>query len=84
MPKKMEIVTQLFELSEWETNPFKKRAYLRASQIISGMKENEFYGRENYLDIPGIGQAINDKILQFKSSGEIKKWRELSEKFKAK
>ena len=77
---KKNIVSQLTDLSGWETNPFKKRAYLKAGEIISHMDDDEFFNRGSFLDIPGIGAAINEKIMQFKRTGVIKKWMELSEK----
>lgn len=74
---KKDLVKQLNGLAEWETNPFKKRAYSKASRIIADMGEEEFKGRDNFKDIDGIGEAIDKKILQFKETGFIEKWREL-------
>ena len=75
--EKNNLVTQLIDLSQYETNPFKKRAYLKASEIIAGMSREEFGARDNFKDIEGIGDAINKKIMQFKESGFITKWKEL-------
>ena len=74
---KRELVKQLNDLAQWETNPFKKRAYSRAGQIISDMNEEAFISRNDFRDIEGIGDAINKKILQFKETGVIQKWEEL-------
>lgn len=80
---KKNIFEQFKDLAEWETNPFKKRAYENAAQIISEMTDNMFFIRNDYRDIPGIGDAINEKILQFKQTGFIKKWKDLSSEKKS-
>ncbi|NIM12571.1 MAG: hypothetical protein GTO45_10700 [Candidatus Aminicenantes bacterium] len=74
---KKDLVKQLNGLADGETNPFKKRAYAKASRIIADMSEEEFNSRDNFKDIEGIGEAINKKILQFKETGFIEKWKEL-------
>jgi DNA polymerase/3'-5' exonuclease PolX len=74
---KKDLAKQLNGLADLETNPFKKRAYAKASRIIADMSEEEFKSRDNFTDIEGIGEAINKKILQFKKTGSIEKWREL-------
>jgi DNA polymerase (family 10) len=74
---KTNLINQLNDLADRETNPFKKRAYSRAARIIADMNEEEFGKRDNFRDIDGIGEAINKKILQFKESGFIEKWKEL-------
>lgn len=77
---KRELAKQLNDLAQWETNPFKKRAYAKAGQIISDMGEEAFFNRKDFKDIEGIGDAINKKILQFKETGFIQKWKELFDK----
>ena len=52
---------------------------MKAAQIISKMSEEEFRSRNNFEDIEGIGDAINKKILQFKETGFIEKWKELKQ-----
>jgi DNA polymerase/3'-5' exonuclease PolX len=74
---KKDLVKQLNDLAEWETNPFKKRAYFKAGQRIADMEEAEFNSRTHFEDIEGIGDAINKKILQFKETGFVKKWNDL-------
>ncbi|UCH96177.1 MAG: hypothetical protein JSV88_04785 [Candidatus Aminicenantes bacterium] len=75
---KSNLVKQFNDLAEAETHPFKKRAYIKAGEIIADMREEEFSRRDNFKDIEGIGDAINKKILQFKETGFIEKWKELS------
>lgn len=73
---KSNLVKQLKDLGEWEQNPFKKRAYIKAGQLIEAMGEEEFHKRDDFKDLDGIGEAINKKILQFKETGFIEKWKE--------
>jgi DNA polymerase/3'-5' exonuclease PolX len=70
---KKKLTEQFDNLAERENNPFKKRAYIKAGQIIAEMSEEEFVQRDNFMDIKGIGDAINNKILHFKQTGFIKK-----------
>lgn len=74
---KNNLIRQFNDLGEEESHPFKKRAYIKAGEIIAGMSEEEFARRDNFKDIEGIGDAINKKILQFKETGFIEKWKEL-------
>jgi DNA polymerase/3'-5' exonuclease PolX len=74
---KNNLIKQFNDLGEEEAHPFKKRAYMKAGEIIADMSEEEFAGRDNFKDIEGIGDAINNKILQFKETGFIEKWKEL-------
>ena len=50
---KRELAKQLDDLAQWETNPFKKRAYSKAGQIISDMGEEAFSSRNDFKDIDG-------------------------------
>ena len=76
---KKNLIEQFNDLGEGESNPFKKRAYMKAAQIITEMSEEEFRSRDNFKDIEGIGDAINKKILQFMDRGFIEKWKELQQ-----
>ncbi len=76
---KKNLIKQFNDLGEGESHPFKKRAYMKAAQIIAEMSEEEFAGRDNFKDIEGIGDAINKKILQFKETRFIEKWKELQQ-----
>ena len=81
---KKELIQQLKDLGDWETNPFIRRSYFKASRIVAEMGEEEFYIRNNFRDIQGIGEALNKKILEFKETGFIEKWKKLSEEKKSK
>ena len=76
---KKKLILQLNDLAESETHTFKKRAYAKASQLVAEMSEEEFQTRNHFKDIEGIGEAINKKILQFKETGFIEKWKELQQ-----
>lgn len=75
---KNDLINQLNDLGKYEKNQFKKIAYFKASRIINEMPEEEFNMRENFIDIKGIGEAINKKIIQFKQTGFIEKWKNIS------
>jgi DNA polymerase/3'-5' exonuclease PolX len=74
---KLKLIQQLNDLAENETHPFKKRAYVKAGQQIADMNEEEFQTRAHFDDLEGIGKAIDKKILQFKETGFIEKWKTL-------
>jgi DNA polymerase/3'-5' exonuclease PolX len=76
---KKNLIRQFNDLGEEESHPFKKRAYIKAGEIIAEMSEEEFARRDNFKDIEGIGDAINKKILQFKKTGFIEKWKEMQQ-----
>lgn len=59
-------------------NPFKIRAYRRASMTLSNLSEDiEKYWREGKLfSLPGIGEGIAKKIAQYLETGKIEKLEE--------
>lgn len=71
------LIEALQELSKLEGHQFKSRAYYKAAGELSRLTEEEYQTRTNFMDIPGIGGGINDKILVFKSTGSIPKLNEL-------
>lgn len=68
---------QLLEISD--ENPFKIRAYYKAAENISSLGEDiELVVREGRLgQIPGIGKALEEKILEFFKSGRIAAYERL-------
>ncbi len=53
-------------------NPFRIRAYRRAAQNIEGLsKKIETLSIEDLVKIPGIGQDLADKIINYINSGHI-------------
>lgn len=71
------LIKLLGEISKLEGHQFKSRAYRNACDQLEYMSDKEFNERNNFIDIPGIGCGINDKIIEFKSTGVIQKLLEL-------
>ncbi len=60
---------------------FKIRAYQKAAENIENLAEDiETLKKEDRLsDIPGIGQALKDKIIEFCDTGNVKAYQELTQ-----
>lgn len=71
------LISQLIELSDLEDSFFKSRAYKNAALTLRNMSEEEFNSRNDYTDLEGVGYSINEKILEFKSTGIIIKLQNL-------
>lgn len=71
MYNKTVLVDSLREISTLESNRFKSLAYLNACRVLDSMSDDEFNERKSFLNIPGIGQSINTKIIEFKKDGTI-------------
>lgn len=71
------VIADVLELKE--DNPFKIRAYRRASQIIGDMPQDiEKICHEGELKkIPGIGEGIAKKIEEFLKTGQMKILKEV-------
>lgn len=62
--------------------PFKPQAYERAAYSIESLDENieEFVkkvGKEGLKNLPGVGESIAEKIIEFLKTGQIKELEEL-------
>jgi len=68
---KENITSALREIGELENDKFKKRAYTTAVIILENMSDDEFNTRESFVDIKGIGNAINKKLVDYKTTGEL-------------
>ncbi|MDD5349817.1 MAG: DNA polymerase/3'-5' exonuclease PolX [Chthoniobacteraceae bacterium] len=79
----LEGITQLLELKG--ENPFKIRAYQNAARAIESYSGNlESAAREGRLrEIPGIGQAIAEKIGELYATGRLAYYEELKAEFPA-
>ncbi|MEI8233882.1 MAG: DNA polymerase/3'-5' exonuclease PolX [Verrucomicrobiota bacterium] len=79
----LEGITQLLELKG--ENPFKIRAYQNAARAIESYSGNlETAAREGRLqEIPGIGQAIAEKIGELYATGRLAYYEELKAEFPA-
>jgi DNA polymerase (family 10) len=73
-------MADLLELSK--DNPFRVRAFRRASEIIEAFPQDiGTFSRQQLLTIPGIGQGIADMIAEFKANGAVAEHQELKLKF---
>lgn len=86
MSKNAEIAT-IFEqiasmLSILDENPFKIRAYKKASVNVLELSEDieERVRRDDVTDIPGVGKDLASKIKEYVEQGEIKEFEELQKK----
>ena len=59
-------------------NPFKISAYRRASRIIGDLTQDieEIAGRGELKNIPGIGEGMAQKIVEYLKTGKISKFEE--------
>jgi DNA polymerase (family 10) len=69
---------QLLEISD--ENPFKVRAYFKAAENIQALGEDiETMAEQGRLSkIPGIGQALEEKILDYIKNGKIEAYEKLT------
>ena len=60
-------------------NPFKIRAYRKASRILGDLTEDieEIAEEGNLQDIPGIGEGMSEKIAEYLKAGKVSKFEEL-------
>lgn len=68
---------RLLEIAD--ENPFKVRAYFKAAENISAMGEDiEAVVREGKLgELPGIGKALGDKIVEYLKTGRMEAYDKL-------
>lgn len=68
-----QMLRQIGALLDEQGIAFKPAAYRRAAQVIDGLAfDATKQSRKDLLTIPGIGQAIADKIEEFAKTGHIK------------
>jgi len=60
-------------------NPFKIRAYRKASRILGDLTQDieEIAEEGNLQDIPGIGEGMSEKIAEYLKAGKVSKFEEL-------
>lgn len=56
--EKRELVKQFNELAEWESHPFKKRAYSKAAEIIAAMSDEEFLRQDDHTDFTQLKKRL--------------------------
>ncbi len=72
-------------LLEMKAVPFKPRAYEKGAQALESLGQNvdDIYkkgGKKSLLEIPGIGQAMADKIEEYIQTGQVKAHEDLKKK----
>ncbi|MBI2628109.1 MAG: DNA polymerase/3'-5' exonuclease PolX [Candidatus Niyogibacteria bacterium] len=77
------------EFLSMEEVAFKPRAYEKAALSLETLRENigEIYkkkGIEGLKSIPGVGQGIAEKIIEYLKTGKIKEHQRLKKKFPVK
>ena len=73
------LLRQIAALQEEKGIAFKPAAYRRGAQVIEDLARDvaEFKDEKELMELPGIGQAIAGKILEFVETGHIKTLDEL-------
>lgn len=71
-----EVAKVLYEIADYlelQGVSFKPQAYRRAASMIESLDRNidEYHRTNNLRDIPGIGQAIADKVSELISTGKL-------------
>lgn len=76
------LIAQLLSLTD--ENPFKIRAYEKAAQVIESLPEPiEELSKDfkKLSEIPGVGKSIAEKVVEYLSTGKIRRLEELKSKF---
>ncbi|MFA5362662.1 MAG: DNA polymerase/3'-5' exonuclease PolX [Candidatus Omnitrophota bacterium] len=62
-----------------KANIFRIRAYERAAQNLEGLSEDieQYIKKDSLTSIPGIGEDLGDKIVEFTRTGKIKAFEDL-------
>ena len=67
-------------LSLQGANPHRVRAYKRAAETITQLKEDvtEIANRGDLQELPGVGKDLSTKIVEFIQTGTIRTYQELT------
>ena len=84
--KNIEVARLLYEIAnllEIQEVPFKPQAYRRAAMSIESLSEDieEIYKQEKLKEIPGIGEGIAKKIIEYLDTGKSTYLEELKKEF---
>ncbi len=78
------IFFEMADLLEMQGVEWKPRAYRNAARAIDAAEDVEIIlkkgGRKALLEIPGIGEALADKIIEYVETGKIKEYERLTGK----
>jgi len=64
-------------------NAFRPPAYRRAAEVLLGLGEDvrDYQKKHKFIDLPGIGKNIADKIEEYIETGKIKVYEEMKKKY---
>ncbi len=84
--KLADIFYEIADFLEIENIPFKPYAYRRASESLKNLSEEveiiyKKEGRAGLDNIPGVGESIADKIIEYIETGRIKSYQEYKKKY---
>ena len=67
------ILYEIADLLELKEERFKPQAYRKAARNIESLQEDivEVHKRGQLKDIPGVGEAIEAKVLEYIATGQV-------------
>ena len=77
------LFTDFAGLLEAETeNPFRFRAYRKVAKMLEELDEDieVVATQDRLLDLPGVGGAIADKIVEYLDTGKVQRYEEARER----
>jgi DNA polymerase (family 10) len=79
-------MAQILEIDESDNARFRIRAYQKAALTVSTLQEDvgDIYGKkglEGLRELPGIGEALAEKIAEYLRTGRIRKYDELKARY---
>ncbi len=79
-----DIFYEMADLLEMQGVQWKPRAYRNAARAVDSAEDIELIlkkgGKKALMDIPGIGDALADKIIEYIETGKIKEYEKLTGK----
>jgi len=73
------VLLEIADLLELQEEVFRSRAYRRAARSIEGLTESlqDIADRDELEDIPGVGKAIGNKIIELLGTGQLQYLKKL-------
>jgi len=69
------------DLSKLHDDPYKQAAFLKAARILNRMPKATFskhFKNDSWIDVPGIGKGIHNRIIEFIDTGRLKEHTKLA------
>lgn len=70
---KFNVLNAIYMLSQLESNKWKAKAYKNAYFVLSNVSEEDMKSKSNFTYLPGVGNSISSKIIEFRETGRIGK-----------